>query len=133
MNHEPNVITSFFAGKCPKCRTGKVFAYSVFNLLNFSEVHKHCPACGVKIESEIGFFWGAMYFSYALNVAISVITGLTLFYFFNDPELWIYISVIIPTIIILTPPMTRFSRLMMMYAVAPYRKYNPNALKSKNQ
>jgi len=128
MSRKPNAIISFFAGNCPKCRTGKVFAYPFFNLLHFSEVHAHCPACGVKIESEPGFFWGAMYFSYALNVVISVITGFTLFFVFNDPELWIYISVIIPTILILTPPMTRFSRLMMMYIVAPYRKYNPNAV-----
>jgi hypothetical protein len=70
-----------------------------------------------------------MYFSYAINVAISVIAGFTLFFIFGDPELWVYIAVIVPTILILTPPMTRFSRLMMMYVIAPYRKYNPNALK----
>jgi uncharacterized protein (DUF983 family) len=129
MSSKPSGIAAFLGGKCPRCRSSKIFTHSFYNLFHFSEVHANCPKCGVKIEPEPGFFWGAMYFSYAINVAISVIAGFTLFFIFGDPELWVYIAVIVPTILILTPPMTRFSRLMMMYVIAPYRKYNPNALK----
>ena len=112
-------------GKCPKCHIGKVFTHPFYNINNYSQVHKNCPYCGVKFETEPGFFWGAMYFSYALNVGVSIVTGFTLFFLFDDPDLWIYISVIVPLILILTPPMMRFSRLLMMYAAAPYRKYDP--------
>jgi len=127
MSDKPNGIKAFFGGKCPRCRSVNIFTHSTFNLFHFSEVHPNCPNCGVKIEPEPGFFWGAMYFSYAINVAISVIAGFTLFFVFGDPELWVYITVIVPSILILTPPMTRFSRLMMMYLIAPYRKFDPNA------
>ena len=118
---------SLLSGKCPQCRSGKVFSHPFYNILNYSQIHKNCPYCGVKFESEVGFFWGAMYFTYVLNVGVSAVTGFTLFFLFNDPELWIYISVIVPLILILTPPMMRFSRLLMMYVAAPYRRYNREA------
>ena len=127
MSSSKGFFSSLFAGKCPKCRTGKVFTHPFYNILNHGNVHKNCPVCGVKFEPEPGFFWGAMYFTYALNVAISIITGFTLFFFFGDPELWVYISVIIPLIFLFTPIMVRFSRLLMMYVTAPYRKFNPSA------
>ena len=94
--------------------------------MNFSSVKNNCANCGVKFETEPGFFWGAMYFSYALNVGISIVSGFVLYFLFGDPEYWIYISVMVPLILILTPPMVRFSRLLMMYMASPYRKYNPD-------
>jgi len=131
MGSKPGGISSMLLGKCPKCRKGKVFTHPFYNLFNYSEVHPNCPVCDVKLEPEPGFFWGAMYFSYAINVAISIITGFTMFFIFNDPELWVYICVIVPAILLLTPPMMRFSRLLMMYLIAPYRKYNPGAASKK--
>ncbi|MCB9252346.1 MAG: DUF983 domain-containing protein [Flavobacteriales bacterium] len=104
-----------------------MFSHPFYSILNFSEVHDHCPHCGVKLEPEPGFFWGAMYFSYALNVGVSIIAGFSLFFFFNDPDLWVYIMVIILLTLILMPLMTRFSRLLLMYLVAPYRKFDPIA------
>ncbi len=124
-----SAIASLIVGKCPRCRVGKVFSHPFYSLANFSEVHEKCPACSTKFETEPGFFWGAMYFSYALNVAVAITTGVILYIFFNDPEYWIYVSVIVPVILLLTPPMVRFSRLLMMYIAAPYRKFNPNILK----
>lgn len=126
MSSSKGFFPSLIAGKCPKCRTGKVFTHPFYNFTKFSSVHSHCPACGTKFETEPGFFWGAMYFSYALNVGIAIITILTLFILFNDPEYWVYVTVIVPLILILNIPMVRFSRLLLMYVAAPYRKYNPN-------
>jgi len=123
---EKSVLSSMLAGKCPRCRRGNIFKHSMFNLIKSSEVSTHCPHCGVKFEQEPGFFWGAMYFSYALNVGISIITGFSMYFFFGDPELYVYLLVIIPLILVLTPFMLRFSRLLMMYIASPYRKYQPN-------
>ncbi len=124
-----NIFASLLSGCCPKCRTGKVFSHKVYAIMNYSSVKDNCPSCGVKFETEPGFFWGAMYFSYALNVGISIITGFVLFFVFGDPEFWIYITVIVPLILLLTPPMVRFSRLLMMYVASPYRKYQPGVSK----
>mgnify|MGYP002366362853 CR=1 FL=1 len=125
MSTRPSGIVSLISGKCPRCRTGKAFKYPFYNVFKASEVHERCSCCDVKFEPEPGFFWGAMYFSYALNVGTAIIVGILLFFFFGDPELWVYIAVIVPSILILTPIYVRFSRLLMMYIASPYRKFNP--------
>lgn len=117
-------IVSLFKGKCPKCHRGKVFTHPFYSIWHYSQIHKNCSYCGVKFESEVGFFWGAMYFTYALNVGVSMVAGICMYFLFGDPELWVYVSVIVPLILVLTPPMMRFSRLLMMYVAAPYRKYD---------
>ncbi|MEY4912742.1 MAG: hypothetical protein RL025_569, partial [Bacteroidota bacterium] len=38
-------------------------------------MHQDCPHCGFHFEIEPGFFWGAMYISYAFSVAVSVTFG----------------------------------------------------------
>lgn len=52
--------------KCPKCNQGQVF--STNNLFTFrpSMMHSHCKHCGHNFSKEPGFYWGAMYVSYAL-------------------------------------------------------------------
>lgn len=57
-------------GKCPRCETGNIFS-SKGNSLTFRMpvMHKTCPECNFKFEKETGFFFGAMFVSYALAVA----------------------------------------------------------------
>lgn len=117
------VISSFMHGKCPRCREGKIFKSSVFNLLRFKETNSNCPVCGVKFESEPGFFWGAMYFSYALNVGVAVITGIVFFNIYDDPPLTPMILTVLGISVLFSPLVFRIARLLMMYIVAPYRKY----------
>ena len=64
--------TGIFHQLCPRCRTGRIFATSIFRI--FPRIHERCPACGLKFEREQGYFLGAMYFSYAIGtVAISLL------------------------------------------------------------
>lgn len=111
------------SGKCPKCRIGNVFTHKFYNLLNFDKMNIFCPICNVKFEQETGFLWGAMYFNYALTTGFTIIVSLILYKFFNDPPLEIYAIVIIGTILLLTPLLLRFSRMLMIYLFSPYRKY----------
>ena len=119
-----NTLISLLRGKCPRCRKGKVFTHKFYNPVNFDKTHLFCPVCKVKFEHETGFFWGAMYFSYALNTAFSFLISFILYIFFNDPPLEIYAIVIIFFVLLLTPLLLRFSRLLMMYFLAPYRKFD---------
>lgn len=50
--------------RCPRCREGPVYA-------GFVRMHRECPRCGLAFEREPGYFLGAMYFSYALAVAVA--------------------------------------------------------------
>jgi len=121
-----SAILSFIQGKCPQCRKGNVFTHSVTNLKNFREMNDNCPSCGVKFESEPGFFWGAMYFSYAYSVASFIIIGFFFFTLSDDVNLTWYISTVIGFTLITSPMSFRMSRLLMMYIAAPYRKFKGN-------
>lgn len=56
--------------KCPSCREGKMFKSKGNPLLfKIPKMNKNCPKCDFKFEMEPGFFYGAMYASYALAVA----------------------------------------------------------------
>lgn len=121
-----SAFISLVKGKCPQCRDGRVFKYSSTNLKKFRDMNDSCPVCKVKFESEPGFFWGAMYFSYAYSVASFIIIGFFFFTLSKDVNLTYYILSVVAYTLITSPMSFRMSRLLMMYLAAPYRKYNPS-------
>ena len=70
--------------RCPNCKEGKIFrdGGNVL-LLQIPEMHHRCPVCHYKFEKETGFFFGAMFVSYALAAA-EMITSLVVFWYFID-------------------------------------------------
>lgn len=111
--------------KCPRCREGEMFKYPSYNLLNYQKMHTNCPVCGLRYEIEPGFFWGGMYFSYALNVAQSVVLGFATYYLFNNPPAWVYLTVIIGAIFLFMPLNFRYGRVLMLHLFAPVH-YDPS-------
>ncbi|MBR9859469.1 DUF983 domain-containing protein [bacterium] len=127
----PSALSSFLKGKCPQCREGNIFKTSVFNIRRFKETHEHCPVCHVRFESEPGFFWGAMYFSYALNVGVAIVTGVIFFSLNDDPPLGAMIGTVLGISVFFSPLVFRLARLLMMYIAAPYRKYKKGPYNKK--
>ncbi len=80
-----NIVTSIIKQNCPKCRKGKLFSSSLFNLKSFHKMNDKCDNCGQDFNLEPGFYMGAMYISYAFQVAIVVgtLVGAAVF----NPEL----------------------------------------------
>ncbi len=101
--------------KCPRCRKGKMFKKPIYNLLDFNKMYQFCPICSLRYEVEMGFFWGAMYVSYAFNVAQSFIVGVLTFIFLNDPPPLTYCLVIVGAIILFLPFNFRFARVLMLH------------------
>ncbi len=59
--------------QCPRCRSANLFtSSSTFSFSGMTDMHQHCPHCGLKIEREPNFYYGAMYVSYGLSIAISI-------------------------------------------------------------
>lgn len=110
--------------KCPRCRKGDVFLKPSYHP-KFMEMHTYCQVCNCQYEVEPGFFWGSMYFNYAFSVAIGLILGFSTYYLLNDPAVWIYLTIIITALVILTPLFFRYSRILMLYAFSGI-KYDPN-------
>ncbi len=65
---KPATLTSILQQRCPRCRMGRIFHYSIFRGL--PKMCDRCSICGLKFEREPGYFLGAMYFSFALGVLI---------------------------------------------------------------
>jgi uncharacterized protein (DUF983 family) len=92
-------------------------------------MNSHCLHCGVRFEKEPGFFFGAMFVSYAINVAILIITFCLLYFVFNDPALWVYIVTVPTLVVLLLPLIFRFSRTLYLYGVGDIRYDNHYAEK----
>jgi len=115
MENKRQGFVPFIACKCPKCGKGKVFKNSIFST-KFAETNYSCTVCKMSYEPEPGFFYGAMYFSYALIVGL-IITGSVVFY---SIDLFDYAIVGIPTLIVtMVPLIFRYSRMLMLYVVYP--------------
>ena len=66
-------LNSILTGSCPKCQNESM--YEDKNPLHLGKVLKmneNCSHCGLKYQIEPSFFYGAMYVSYGLNVAVGV-------------------------------------------------------------
>lgn len=100
--------------KCPHCREGKMFEFATYNVSKFSKMHNKCPNCGQDFVVEPGFYTGAMYFSYAFNVAILVIFGLGFNILFN-PDVLILTAIVIGISFLAMPLNFRYSRILMIY------------------
>lgn len=118
--------------KCPKCRKGNVFQYPWARLNKFSEMHKCCPVCGVRFEVEPGFFFGAMYISYAFSVATFIICGLATYLLGNNPEVWVYVMVVIVVVLLTFPSSFRYSRILMLHLFSGIG-YEPDAADKEGQ
>lgn len=66
-------LYSIFKMKCPRCHEGDLFINNnPYNLKTFGKMHERCSECDLKYEIETGFFYGAMYVSYAIGVAVFI-------------------------------------------------------------
>jgi uncharacterized protein (DUF983 family) len=88
-------LQSAVAEKCPRCGEGDLFAEKSFLPIGRKtyQMKKYCTHCGLKYEKELGYFYGSMYVSYALNIALFTITLLTYLFFFKESFGWAYFAV----------------------------------------
>lgn len=108
--------------RCPNCRDGNMFTHKTLNLGNMLKMHRTCPKCDQDFMPEPGFYFGAMYFSYAINVALMVTSGVAFEVLFNpDNVVYTLISVFIPPLL-LAPWNFRISRAIMLYALGEVGK-----------
>ena len=64
---------------CPRCRTGKIYATSIF--LSLPKMDDQCAVCRLWFEREEGYFLGAMIVDYALAMVMTTILGAILWSF----------------------------------------------------
>ncbi len=111
--------------RCPQCHEGRLFKFKWWNVFNFSQMEENCSECGMRYEVEPGFFFGAMYISYAITVGIMVLGGIIIYNGFNDPEAMGYVIPITSISLILVPFNYRVSRVIFIHLFSG-AKYRPN-------
>ncbi len=123
-NNPPTLLKSIITYKCPRCRKGKMFPFSVLNPFKFSVTNDYCPHCNLKFEHETGFFWTSMYISYGFSTGLMILMGvisINLNWSFSK-----IMYVLIPTILLLTPFLFRYSRVLLVYWLHPFKKFDKN-------
>ncbi len=118
-------LEAIVKSKCPRCRRGKIFSGSLYGL-NLQKTNEHCSNCSMRFEVEPGYFYGAMYVSYAFVVAEMLNVGLLTYLITdNDKSPWLYITTILLSILVLTPINYRYSKVLFLHLLTPKIKYYP--------
>jgi uncharacterized protein (DUF983 family) len=118
---------NLLACKCPRCRTGAMFAESnPWNLKKTMKMNEECPVCGQPLNIEVGFYYGSSYISYALTIAISVATFIAWWILVgisvNDNRVLYWFPVNAILLIILQPYLMRVSRTGWLAFFVGYNK-----------
>lgn len=96
--------------KCPRCNEGDLFKHKgLWNLKDIGATHERCSVCNQDFMMEDGFYLGATYVSYAIaiGIAVPILTILSLGF---GVDFLIILGVILAVLLVLTPPMMRYSR-----------------------
>jgi uncharacterized protein (DUF983 family) len=113
-------MSSLLQGKCPRCGQGKVFIHKALSI-HFAKMHAACTVCQATFQPEPGFYFGAMFVSYAFTVAIMAVCSLVLWLFFEVRSTG-YIITFILTTLVCTPYSYRYSRLLWLYWLGGHKR-----------
>ena len=110
---------SIFSNKCPKCQEGDFFINKNPYKAGFIKMHDSCPHCGELFNKEVGFYYGAMYVSYGVNIALGVALFLLSVVIFNMDLVW-YLFLFFCLVAVLFPWTMRTSRLIYINLFVSY-------------
>ncbi len=116
---EGTKIHSIIHNKCPKCHQGDFFINKNPYSKDFIKMHDKCTHCNENFIKEIGFYYGAMYVSYGLNIALGIGLFLLMVVVFNT-GLLTYLFTFLGIVVILFPVVMRTSRLLYINMFVSY-------------
>lgn len=103
-------LYSILTGSCPKCHEESMYVdKNPYHLKNVYKMHENCSHCGLKYQIEPSFFYGAMYVSYGLTVAIGIAAFIISHIFIGLDLAKSFIAIIL-ALILLMPVTARLSR-----------------------
>ena len=115
-------LYSILTGTCPRCHQESMYCdKNPYNLGNVYKMHDNCHHCGLHYKIEPSFFYGAMYVSYGLGVAISIAAFIVSFVFIGT-SLKASFFVIMGALILPMPIIMRLSRNIWINIFIHYRK-----------
>jgi len=120
MSYQETKIYSVLHNKCPHCHKGNFFeTNNPYNLKMFAHMNSRCPVCNEDFKRETGFYFGAVYVSYALTVAFGVGLFVLMSVLFNADTIPFLITFSV-SLLILLPVFYRTARLMWINMFVSY-------------
>lgn len=110
--------------KCPRCRRGDIYSTPTYSFSG-QKMHERCSHCGLVYEREPGYWYVAMFVSYALNVAEMITFAVATHVLTGSNSPWLYVAVLMSVIFILSPFNYRYSRVILLYWLTPGLNYEP--------
>ena len=109
MGPKRSLLAALLRLRCPRCREGRLFS-------GMFRMNDPCLVCGLVLEREPGYFFGAMYFSYALAAACLLPIFFLLWWLFPNLPLLVLPLLALLLFLPLVPVMFRYSRALWLYA-----------------
>lgn len=119
--------------KCPRCRRGPIFSGNTYSLKG-QVTNEYCTHCNLRFERETGFFYVAMFISYAMNVAEMIALSVAAYLFgvaLVYENLWVYVAVIVAGVFLFAPLNYRYSRVLLLHWLTPGLKFIPSLWEKK--
>jgi len=117
-----NKLHSIIVGSCPQCRQQNMYKdKNPYVISKLYKMHEKCSSCGLKYKMEPSFFFGAMYVSYALGVAIAIAVFMITKLLFDVTLLHTF-TIISISLLVLLPIIGRISRNIWIHL---FVKYDP--------
>jgi uncharacterized protein (DUF983 family) len=105
-----STLYSILTGSCPKCNEESMYVEkNPYKLGSLYKMNETCSHCHTQYMIEPSFFYGAMYVSYGLTVAIGVAIFVTLNVILGLEVLPTFIGIVVG-IIVLMPVTARLAR-----------------------
>ncbi len=102
-------LYSIITGTCPVCHKGEMYMEkNPYKISRIMEMHENCSNCGKKFKIEPSFFFGAMYVSYGVGVALAIATFIISYLFLGFDKNYSFLSIIL-VLVILFPLIIRVS------------------------
>lgn len=116
----PGIITM----RCPKCREGKMFPEGTLYSTHFMMMNNSCSCCGQSFMPEPGYYFGAMFVSYAINAAFFIAVWLGMHILMEEITTTAMVVSLLVVVFGLLPVTFRLSRVLWIYI---FVRYEPQA------
>lgn len=115
-------LYSIITGTCPVCQNESMYTSSnLYNPSKTQEMNERCSHCGTKYKIEPSFFYGSMYVSYGVGIAIAM-AAFVICYFLLNLSRWNIFLVITSISVLSLPIVIRVSRNIWINIFMDYNK-----------
>jgi hypothetical protein len=113
MVQKGNKLYSILHSKCPHCHEGQFFVDgNPYHLMKAGDILDQCPVCARRYTPEPGFYYGGMYVSYALGVALFVSIYVAILVLYPAATMWTYVIGVVAGLVVFAPVIYMYSKII---------------------